>query len=130
MSGLSDPIISRLKRQGGELRNLPERLKADLARRMLKGAEEGASACAAGCPTRRRRLDRLAVHSPEVSVTDRQNNPLAQPLASGSQRYEDGGLEPSSALRGASDVASNPRSGTFQKPRQKRGFVVKAEGAP
>jgi hypothetical protein len=31
LSGLSDPIISRLKRQGGELRDLPETLKAELA---------------------------------------------------------------------------------------------------
>jgi hypothetical protein len=43
LSGLSDPIISRLRRRGGKLRDLPEPLKADLAGRMLRQAEQGAS---------------------------------------------------------------------------------------
>jgi hypothetical protein len=43
MSGLSDPIIGRLKRHGGKLRDLPEALKAELAGRMLKNAKEGSS---------------------------------------------------------------------------------------
>ena len=43
LSGLSDPIISRLKRQGGKLTDLPEALKAELAGRMLKQADEGSS---------------------------------------------------------------------------------------
>jgi hypothetical protein len=43
MSGLSDPIISRLRRRGGTLTDLPEALKAELAGRMLKQAEEGSS---------------------------------------------------------------------------------------
>jgi hypothetical protein len=43
LSGLSDPIMGRLKRQGGKLRDLPEAMKAELAGRMLKGAEEGSS---------------------------------------------------------------------------------------
>jgi hypothetical protein len=43
MSGLSDPIIGRLKRRGGTLRDLPETLKAELAGRMLRRAQEGSS---------------------------------------------------------------------------------------
>jgi hypothetical protein len=43
LSGLSDPIISRLKRRGGKLRDLPETLKAELAVRMLREAEQGSS---------------------------------------------------------------------------------------
>jgi len=41
MSGLSDPIIGRLKRRGGKLRDLPEAQKLEMAAKMLKHLEEG-----------------------------------------------------------------------------------------
>jgi hypothetical protein len=43
LSGLGDPIISRLKRRGGTLRDLPAPLKVELADRMLREAERGTS---------------------------------------------------------------------------------------